>query len=59
MFSQKVDNILISDGNNYGFKVVNMDIVDNATNFSNHLLVQCALNLLDVNGSSNEACRQK
>ena len=50
----KLDNIIISDDNNYGFKVVNVDIVDDATNFSDHLLVKWALHLQDVNRSSNQ-----
>ena len=54
----KLDNILISVGNNYGFKVVNVDIVDDATNFNDHLLVKCALRMQDVNGSSNQARKQ-
>ena len=54
----KLDNILISDSSNYGFKVVNVDIFDDAINFRDHLLVKCALHLQDVNGSSNQARRQ-
>ena len=52
----KLDNIHISDSSNYGFKVINVDIADNATNFSNHLFVKCDLHLQDVNDSSNKAC---
>ena len=54
----KLDNKLISADNNYGFKVVNVDIVDDATNFNDHLLIKCALHLQDMNGSFNQARRQ-